>query len=180
MSGLLILVCGLPGTGKSTLAKNLAKKINATVLRTDVIRKELFNRPRYTEEEKKLIYDILFLIAKYLLQNKNNVIVDGTFYKKKIREKIYSIGEKTGSDLHIIECTSPEDVIIERMKRRDKRGKNLSDADFQVYKRIKDEFEPITRRHITIDTTRSVRKTLNLAIRTLQVTHHLFKIDNIE
>lgn len=176
---MLILVCGLPGTGKSTLANNLARKINATVLRTDVIRKELFKRPRYTEEEKKLIYDIVFLIAKYLLEKKNNVIIDGTFYKKKIRERIYDIGKKTESDLHVIECTCPENVIVERMKRRDKRGKNLSDADFQVYKRIKGEFEPISRKHITIDTNRSVRETLNLAVKALKIPFHRFRVENI-
>lgn len=39
---MLIIVCGLPGTGKSTLAKHLSSDLGGEVLRTDIIRRELF------------------------------------------------------------------------------------------------------------------------------------------
>jgi len=61
---MLILICGLPATGKSTVARRLAKALDAEVLRTDIVRKALIGNPTYTEEEKNLIYKTVFLIAE--------------------------------------------------------------------------------------------------------------------
>lgn len=156
---MLVLICGLPATGKSTIARKLAKKINAVILRTDKIRKEIFPSPTYTEEEKALVYKITFLIAKYLLNAKVNVIIDGTFYKRNLRKEIYKIVEQTKTKLFIIECVAPEEIIKARMYRRRLR-KSLSDANFEVYKKIKKQFEPIHREHLVIDTRKPIKENM--------------------
>ncbi len=56
---IIIIICGLPGVGKSTISNDLARLINAVVLSSDKIRKEIFPRPTYTKFERRLIYDIL-------------------------------------------------------------------------------------------------------------------------
>jgi predicted kinase len=63
---LIVFFCGLPGVGKTRLANELAPLINAAVLSTDKIRKELTSSPTYTKEEKRLIYDVMLLVARYL------------------------------------------------------------------------------------------------------------------
>jgi len=50
---LIILICGYPGVGKTTVAHELAPLINAVVLSTDKIRKEFLDKPTYGEQEKK-------------------------------------------------------------------------------------------------------------------------------
>lgn len=155
---MLILICGLPGTGKSTIANALARKIGATVLRTDEIRKKLFEDPRYSDEEKELVYRVIFLIAEHLLRNRCNVIIDGTFYKRAIRKRIYEIAENTKSRLEVVECVAPEYLIKRRTESGRKRA--LSEADYEIYKKIKDEFEPIERKHIVIDTSRPPEQNL--------------------
>lgn len=157
---MLIMVTGLPATGKSTIAKNLAKRLHGTLLRTDLIRKELLSRPRYTKEEKELVYEVMLLIAKYLLRSGATVILDGTFYKRSLRGKVYGVAAKTKSDLKIIRCACPESVIRRRMERRTRRRRNLSDADYQVYKKIAAEFEPITRKHIVVDTSMFLKQNI--------------------
>jgi len=157
---MLVLICGLPATGKSTIANHLAKKIGAMILRTDIIRKELLPAPKYSDKEKELVYNVTFLIAKYLLKAKRNVIIDGTFYKRALRKRIYKIATYTRSRLEIVECISPEDVIKRRMARRGKRKHFPSDADYQVYKLIKEQFEPIQRRHVVIDTSKHLSANL--------------------
>jgi predicted kinase len=63
---MIIIICGLPGVGKSTLAKELAPLINATILSTDKIRKELIPKPLYGRRERRLIYEVLIILSKYL------------------------------------------------------------------------------------------------------------------
>jgi hypothetical protein len=153
---MLVLVCGLPGTGKSTIGNRIAKKLGAKLLRTDIIRKEILEKPTYTEEEKEMIYKITFLIARYLLESGQSVVLDGTFYKRKLRKEIYETARKTNTSLEIIECTAPKEVIKQRMKKPRKE----SNADYDVYEKIKRKFEPIKRKHITIDTSKEISENL--------------------
>jgi predicted kinase len=150
---MLVLVCGLPGTGKSTVAKELAKSINGKLLRTDIIRKEVFKKPKYTEREKQNVYELLFSRAEQLLSKNISCVLDGTFYKKSLREKAHDVAKKTGAKFEIIECICPEKVIHKRMKKRTKTS-DASDADFRIYEKMKNEYEPIEEKHIVIDTSR--------------------------
>ena len=59
-------ICGYPGVGKTTLANELAPYIDAVVLSSDKVRKELNYKRSYTEEGKILVYNILLSISKYL------------------------------------------------------------------------------------------------------------------
>jgi len=60
----------------------------------------------------------------------------------------------------VIECVAPDYVIERRMGRRKNRRGQPSDADYQVYLKIKEEFQPIRRRHITVDTSRYFKDNL--------------------
>ncbi|MFQ5974910.1 MAG: AAA family ATPase [Candidatus Hydrothermarchaeales archaeon] len=166
---MLILVCGLPATGKSNLARSLARRLRAQVLNTDIVRKELLEKPTYSNEEKELVYDVTFLIARYLLFNRRNVIIDGTFYKKRLRNRMRGIAKRERTKFKIVECTCPEEVIRERMARRAKRKRTLSDADLEVYEKIKMEFEPIAEDHIVVQTDRNYRQNLEPILKKLRI-----------
>lgn len=75
----IILFCGLPGVGKTTLAASVAKKTGATILSSDKIRKELIRYPTYASVEGRLIYDVLMLMTKYLSAAGIDCILDATF-----------------------------------------------------------------------------------------------------
>jgi len=152
---MLVLVCGLPATGKSTVSRNIAKKLKATILSTDIIRKQLFSNPTYAGEEKKLIYKTMFLIVEYLLRSDRNVVMDGTFYKSSLRHQVYNISKKTGTRIAIIECRAQNNNIKRRMNRRSKRKNDPSDANYNIYTKIQKEFEPIKRKHLVLDTSKS-------------------------
>ncbi len=83
---MIILICGLPGIGKTTLAKELALLVNAVILSTDKIR-ELFSKPMYGRRERRFIYDVLILLAKYLDNSGINCILDATFTRERSRAK---------------------------------------------------------------------------------------------
>jgi predicted kinase len=150
---MIVIICGLPGVGKSTLAKNLAPKINAIILSSDKIRKEIFPTPTYSSFERKLVYDIMTVIAKYLNGTKTNCILDATFNKEESR---VSIKEKLGLDdneFQIIECLCPEEIALSRLEAR---KNDYSDATSIIYHRMKRIYEPVKLPHITVDTTLSI------------------------
>ena len=152
----LILVCGLPGTGKSLVAREIAKNLPRTVvLRTDLLRKTIFKKPRYTEEEKDLVYEALFSTAREILLKNKNCVLDATFYKRKHREQARKLATERKTDFRLIEVVCSEDVVRERILRRMK-NKHVSDADFKVYKKERGEFEKLKKEHIVIDTNKSL------------------------
>jgi len=90
--GWAVWLTGLPGSGKSTIAKEMKKllkekKINVQILRLDEFRRTLAPKPRYTEEERGVVYNTLILMAKLLTENSVNVIIDATAHKNEWRDK---------------------------------------------------------------------------------------------
>lgn len=152
-----IIICGLPGTGKTFLANTLSKKINAAVLSTDKIRKELFHKPTYSLWERSLIYDIMFLLAKYLNSAGINCILDGTFNQQRSRDEVIKKLNLKKKDLFIIECTCPEDIILSRLKDR---KNDFSDANVSIYFKMKKIYETVVENHLTIDTSKSLEQNL--------------------
>jgi predicted kinase len=143
----LILVCGLPGSGKSFFAKRLSDKIQASYLNSDLLRKEMFPVHRsYSEEEKKLVYDRMLHTTEAELVNQKTVVIDATFYKNSLRISFYQLAEKLNTQLYIFHIEANETLIKERTSviRPD------SEADFSVYLKLKPLFEPIDRPHSTL------------------------------
>jgi predicted kinase len=164
---MLILICGLPATGKSTVARRLAKLLKAEVLRTDTIRKKIFHKPSYTEGEKDFIYKTLFLLADILLKYDVNVIIDGTFYKEKLRREPKNIAARRGKKFFLIETRCPEDIVIKRLEGRKRNLRSPSDADISVYyKRL---FEDIRTDHIVVDTGWNIDKSISDVLKKIKV-----------
>jgi len=156
---MLIMVCGLPGTGKTTLAKAVAEKTDAVYLNSDSIRMSMLKEREYTEEEKKQIYEAMFEEAEKQMKDGKNVVLDATFYKKELRERAKSVADELKTAFFIIECVTHEDLLKERiLKRKD----TESEADFEVYKKVKTQFEPIEIEHLAVDTSMELEKQVEL------------------
>ncbi len=148
---MIVVICGLPGTGKTTLANSLAPLIDAAVLSTDKIRKELISKPTYTEQERKLIYDVIMLVAGYLHSTGANCILDATFISESSRKKVKEKLNLSRDQIRIVECICPENAIISRLKDR---KNDYSDADFSVYLKMKQIYEPVKGKHLSINTSK--------------------------
>jgi predicted kinase len=146
---LIVVICGLPGVGKTTLARDLAPLINAVIISSDKIRKELIPRPMYTEQEVKLVYNVITLLAKYLYKANINCIIDATFNKERSRIELKKKLMVPEEEISIVECICPEDIIILRLKAR---KNDYSDADLSIYKKMKKTYDPILEDHIVVDT----------------------------
>ena len=160
---MLVMICGLPGTGKTTLAKAVAERINAVHISSDTVRMKMLEERTYSAEEKEKIYDTILEEAEKQLKEGKNVILDATFYKKALREKVRVIA----ADFFIVECTTHENLIKERIFAR-KKEETESEADYKVYKKVKTEFEPIAERHFAVDTSLPLEKQVELVMKYIE------------
>lgn len=145
------MMCGLPGVGKTTIARMLASLISGVVISSDEIRKSLFRKPRYRRQDKKLIYDVLILLTGYLYNANVNCILDATFSKEKTRQEVQNKLGLAPNKLQIIECICPEDIVMAHLKAR---TRDFSDANYSVYRMMKRHYEPVKGEHTKIDTSR--------------------------
>lgn len=134
---MIIVVFGLPGTGKTRFSERLQKDIGARHLNTDKIRARLHQKGNYTTHTKQLIYEELVKQAKSYLIEGSDVIIDGTFHKRHRREMIHRLSEETRHPVFFIEMAAKETSIKSRLasKRKD------SEANFDVYQKIKAELD---------------------------------------
>lgn len=117
---MIVIVCGLPGVGKTTFAKKLAPLINAIILSTDKIRRELIESPTYEKEERKLIYDVMILSAKYLHSSGTNCILDATFNKEDSRTEVKKkLGIQDKQFFVIVKGNKKFKLTFLRKKRKD-------------------------------------------------------------
>jgi len=149
---MIVVISGLPGTGKTTVAKELGSELNAPVLTTDEIRKAKSEHPKYTRRQKQGIYDHMFRIAEDLLSDNDTIILDGTFFKKEFRERSFQLGSDHDRCVFILETLCDEDVIKQRINKRYQENVDASEADYKVYKIIQNQFEPIEEPHFRIHT----------------------------
>jgi len=146
---MIILVCGLPGSGKSYLAERLAKKCGAVYLSSDIVRQEMNARGHYSREDKLNVYKELQKQAAALCRQEKDVVVDATFFHHTLREMFLSLAKEIRVRIYVIEVTASEDLIRKRLKE----PRPFSEADFKVYESVRDVFEEITMPHLVLEST---------------------------
>jgi len=146
-AGALAVVCGLPGVGKTTVAERIAAHVDGEILRTDVIRKELFADPDYSDAETEAVYAELIDRARERAADGDAVVLDATFADARFRADVREMGERVADSFDLVAVECDESVVERRIERRD----GVSDADFDVYLHFKDVFDRIETDHVTVD-----------------------------
>jgi len=165
---MVVVVFGLPGSGKSYFALKLAQQIGADYLNTDIIRKTLLTSRTYSDDEKFMIYMAMLDQVKQLLRKGKQVVVDGTFYKKVIRQKFIS-EIPPEKKVIFIEIIAEENIVMQRLLQR----RPDSDADFEIYRKVKALWEPLTDAHLLLYSTNN-----NINIMLQQAQQHLLHQNN--
>jgi len=136
----LIVVGGLPGTGKSTLAAGLGNALGATVLRSDEIRKELvglaptdrasapFGEGIYTPAATARTYRTALERAATALRLGESVVLDASWTDATWRSEARAVAKRAEAELVELCCVAPPALAAERMRRRTAAGTDPSDA----------------------------------------------------
>ncbi|HEX6892018.1 MAG TPA: ATP-binding protein [Chryseolinea sp.] len=146
---MMILVGGLPGSGKSYFAKRLSAKLDAVWLSSDAVRKSLKASGKYALDDRMLVYKELGRLAELHHNNARDVIVDATFSLQQMRNLFVSLADKLSIPLHFIWIHANESLIKDRLQR----PREDSEADFAVYQKLRDQFEPIKLSFLKIEST---------------------------
>lgn len=148
---MIIIVFGLPGSGKSYFSNRLARHLDAYYISSDILRKRIIRNPSYSEQEKILVYEDMQEAMFDHLHTRKHLVLDGTFYKAAIRNSFINEAEKLNKDILFIEVAADEALIKKRLQS----ARNDSDANFDTYKKIKHEFEPFEKEHLVLKSTNS-------------------------
>jgi predicted kinase len=152
---MIVVMAGLPGTGKSTLSQALAERCGGIVLDKDILRSTLFPPPyvEYSSRQDDFCQTLMLQTAAYLLERYADlrIFLDGrTFARHYQRELVIEAAERLGTGWRLIECVCSEAAARERMARdatHPARNRN-----YELYRRLKTEFEPIPDPKLVIDT----------------------------
>jgi predicted kinase len=148
----LLLVMGLPGTGKSRLAQGLADSAGFSVVRSDVVRQELAGLPRqgqtppdlreslYTRAWNECTYAECLKRAGKLLFEGRRVLVDATFREEEKRQTFLKAAVRWGVPSGILLCRAEPETVRKRLENR--QG-NASDADWSVYLQLAASWEEL-------------------------------------
>jgi predicted kinase len=143
----LIICRGRSGTGKSTLAAALADRVDAVVVRSDVIRKRDDAAPRataaerYTPAARAAVYVALAAEADALLAAGRSVIADATFLRRADRDRLYAVAARRRVPRIVVACQADAGRIRERLAARG--AGDVSDARWGTYLAQGREEEPL-------------------------------------
>ena len=154
----LVVVSGLPGTGKSYFCRRLAERTPVVILESDALRKVIFHSPSYSGDESADLFEAINRLAADLLAKGITPVVDATNLEEYHRERLYHVAEQRGARLIVVQIWAPPEVVHQRLLRRAGRKdpSDSSDADWQVYQRMRSNAEIIRRNHFKVDTSRDI------------------------
>ncbi|MDJ0743565.1 MAG: AAA family ATPase [Xenococcaceae cyanobacterium MO_167.B27] len=168
-SGKLILMSGLSGSGKTTVAKTIARNTGAIHIRSDAVRKHIAgialeatgSDSIYTPQMNQKTYDRLLELGVMLVQEGFTVILDAKYDRIDYRHKVIDAIKLHNISLQIIHCTAPLEVLRDRLNQR---SGDISDATADLLTTQQAKAEAFTQEEqvyvTTIDTSNTDWKSL--------------------
>ncbi len=171
----LVLVTGLPGSGKSYFSRELCSRYPLAHLNSDALRRALFPRPAHDAAENERLFAAVHALLKRLLARGVSAVLDATSLKEEHRRPLYEIAEEAGARLVIVQTEAPPDVARERLEGR-ARGddrQDASEATVAVYDRMRRDMEPIERPHIKVDTSKEIEPSVADVVQQLAIANRV-------
>lgn len=150
----LFVTCGLPASGKSTLAAAVAGLFSIPVYRSDAVRKELFGIPPrqsqvsaygegiYHPTATTRTYARLLQRAHQHLRQGESLVLDAAYASRRQRRCLLELARQTRCGLVVIHCSCSRRVLMERLNQR-RPGEQISDARTRHLQSLEMRFDPL-------------------------------------
>lgn len=166
---MIILMAGLPGTGKTTLARELTRRTEGAVLSKDEIRATLFSPEdiEYSVEQDDFVMEVMLQGARYLLQKTpgRKVYLDGrTFSHRYQIDRVLEFARELGQPWTILECTCSDESARVRLDLAPDPSHPAHNRNFALYLEVKARFELITHPKTVINTDQPPAQCLGQAL----------------
>lgn len=160
---MLVLTCGVSGSGKSYLSEQLVTALPATRVRSDIERKRLFaieplkrvntfdQTLLYSHETTARTYARLLDCATGMIEGEIPVIIDATFQRHKQREPFLALAHAANIPCVIVHTIAPTTTLQKRIHERRQHNNDASDADLHVLALQQRDWEPLSaleQRHV--------------------------------
>ncbi|MFM9947050.1 MAG: AAA family ATPase [Saprospiraceae bacterium] len=142
----MVLIAGLPGTGKSTVARAFVEHYGGVHISSDSTRKAMNLRGHFDPEDKKKVYQAMLDKAQTALLAGQSAIVDSTFIHASVRNAFESVARACGVPFFWVEMRADENSIRERLKT----PRTDSEADFSVFLALREQSEPLRTPHLEL------------------------------
>ncbi|MBI3954308.1 MAG: AAA family ATPase [Chloroflexi bacterium] len=174
----LIFTVGLVGTGKSTVAEAVAERLDAAVVGSDALRKELaglepterhfepWGQGLYSPEMTERTYAALLGRAREHLESGRSVVLDASYRKAAWREGPRRLAQELGAQLWALEVVCPRALVVQRLERRLAAGPSVSDGRPEILASQEQDFDPLEQGwpHLVVDTARPIEDNVQAAL----------------
>jgi predicted kinase len=166
-------MAGLPGTGKTTLARELASRSSGRVLSKDEVRHALFSADaiEYSSAQDDFCLQVMLETAGHLLQRNSNRILflDGRPFSRRYQiDNVMNAAASLHQPWRILECVCPEAIARERLEQQSILGAHpAQNRDFQLYVEVSSRFEAIALPKTVIDTSQPLEACIEQALAAL-------------